>query len=95
MQSHSFHSTAKQLNYLTQAAKFVKPFEVISAIMWKSLAKVRGKSSEPTILTICSRNVGSWDKENELPNKSQASIITIEAANLNALVAQTFFLGQF
>ncbi|KAL3504876.1 hypothetical protein ACH5RR_034717 [Cinchona calisaya] len=81
---HSFHLTAKQINHLIQAAKSMKPFEAISAIMWKSLAKVRGKSSEPKIVTICStNNSGSWDKENGLPSNSQVKICTIQAANLS------------
>lgn len=48
MISHSFHITEKQLNQHIskifgpkQSAK-VKPFDVISATMWKILAKVRG-----------------------------------------------------
>lgn len=88
MQYHSFHLTAKQLNHLTQAAKSVKPFEVISAIMWKSLAKIRGKSSEPKIVAVCRRNAGSWDKEVELPSNSHVTVSTIQAANLKAAVAE-------
>lgn len=81
MRTHSFHVTAKQLNHLTEEAKLAKPFEVISAIIWKSLAKTSDKVEEPKIVTLISStgDAASWDKENELPSNSRVVISTIEA----------------
>lgn len=77
MRAHSFHVTPKQLNRLTEEAKLAKPFEVISAVIWKSLAKTSGKAEEPKVVTSIS---STWDKENGLPSNSRVIISTIEAA---------------
>ncbi|KAK3030763.1 hypothetical protein RJ639_036567 [Escallonia herrerae] len=57
MGTHSIHWQAEQLNHflskscgISQTAKLL-PFEILSAIMWKSLAKIRG-TSEPRVVTI-------------------------------------------
>lgn len=100
MRTHSFHVTGEQLNRLTEEAKLEKPFEVISAVLWKSLAKTRGKVGEPKVVTLVSsaRDAGSRDKESQLPSNSGVVISTVEAveapiaqadlADLARLVAQ-------
>ncbi|KAI5655033.1 hypothetical protein M9H77_32220 [Catharanthus roseus] len=86
MQIHSLHLTAEKLNHLLSKASQgsielsakLKPFDVISAVIWKSLAKVRSES-EPKIVTIC-RNDPSFVRK---PLSNSQVITTVEAANLN------------
>ncbi|CAI9116138.1 OLC1v1017214C1 [Oldenlandia corymbosa var. corymbosa] len=93
MQSHSFHITAEHLNNLAKLSPKLgkkKPFEVISATIWKSIAKVRGKieSSEPKTITIC-----SYEKTNpaELVSlgNSQVTIWTVETSKLKVGVSES------
>lgn len=86
MQIHSLHLTAEKLNHLLSKASQgsielsakLKRFDVISAVIWKSLAKVRSES-EPKTVTIC-RNDPSFDRR---PLSNSQVITTVEAANLN------------
>ncbi|XP_059633013.1 protein ECERIFERUM 2 [Cornus florida] len=94
METHSFHVTPKQLNHvfvkacgLNQVAK-APHFELLSALMWKSFAKVGG-NSVPRIVTICNNN--SHRRENENPSNGQVISIVradfyIEDANLSELM---------
>lgn len=97
METHSFHFTSKQLNHLlfntyglSQTGKNkIMPFEFLSAIMWKSLAKIRGKL-EPKIVTICRNN--SLDMGNEIPGNRQV-VSTIETDS-NVANADIFELAK-
>ncbi|OIT34331.1 protein eceriferum 1 [Nicotiana attenuata] len=99
MISHSFHITEKQLNQHIskifgpkQSAK-VKPFDVISATMWKILAKVRGESAEPGIVTIICRD-NSCDREiTQVSNNGQV-ISIVEADNVKVSKANVFELAK-
>ncbi|XP_057975038.1 protein ECERIFERUM 2-like [Malania oleifera] len=74
METHSFHVTATQLETLQQP-KIGGPFEILSAVVWKSLAKIR-EDSGPRVVTICESN--SPDRENEIPSNGQ-SLRVVEA----------------
>ncbi|KAF2299795.1 hypothetical protein GH714_003449 [Hevea brasiliensis] len=77
METHSFHFTAKQLdNIVSNISGLVHPvkisqFEVIVAILWKSLSKIR-EDSGPIIVTICTRSISSNGGENENPSNKMA-----------------------
>ncbi|CAK9186588.1 unnamed protein product [Ilex paraguariensis] len=82
IETHSFHLTAKQLDHLLSEicghdpAKVKSPiFEVLSAILWRSLARIRGES-EPRVVTICRNDSGN--RENELPNNNEQVISVVE-----------------
>ncbi|GMI64895.1 ECERIFERUM 2 [Hibiscus trionum] len=63
MVTHSFHITGKQLQHHTTTSSVHDPartdkisdFEIVSAIIWQSLSKVRTDSG-PRTITICSNN---------------------------------------
>ncbi|KAG8660312.1 protein ECERIFERUM 2 isoform X2 [Manihot esculenta] len=82
METHCFLFTAKQLdNIVSNIFDLVRPvkishFEIISAMIWKSLSKVRGDSG-PKIVTICTRNSCTNESDgNEVPsNKMVFSIV--------------------
>ncbi|GMH22329.1 hypothetical protein Nepgr_024172 [Nepenthes gracilis] len=67
MAAHSFHLTAEQLNHIGSSIVSspngkvcsIEPFELISAIIWKYIAKIRVKSEEPKIVTVCSERTDS------------------------------------
>lgn len=93
MQIHSFHFTAKHLNRLLSKASEtsrdcnslanlqMKPFEVISAVIWKSLAKIRAES-EPKIVTICKKDSSSSRDISSVSLSNSQVISTVEAADL-------------
>lgn len=93
METHSFHITSKQLRHLQSTTCKIQPFEAISAIIWKSLAKIR-KEWEPRIVTICRKN--SQRKENEFPSNGQMigtvetdfSVAESDLAELGTLIAE-------
>ncbi|KAM7520847.1 hypothetical protein LguiB_019809 [Lonicera macranthoides] len=75
METHSLHVSSKQLHNLLSNFCNARPFEAISAIIWKSLAKIRVES-EPRIVTICTNNSPQKGK-NELSGNNQI-ISTVE-----------------
>lgn len=93
METHSFHITPKQLRHLQSTRPKIQPFEAISAIIWKSLAKIR-KDWEPRIVTICRKN--PHRKENEFPSNGQMigtvetdfSVAESDLAELGILIAE-------
>ncbi|XP_016447289.1 protein ECERIFERUM 2 [Nicotiana tabacum] len=99
MISHSFHITEKELNQHIskifgpkQSAK-VKPFDVISATMWKILAKVRGESAEPGIVTIISKD-NSCDREITQVSNNGQMISIVEANNVKVSEANVLELAK-
>ncbi|XP_057766235.1 protein ECERIFERUM 26-like [Salvia miltiorrhiza] len=62
LEDFSFDVTPTQLGHLQSklGPKF-GPFETISTIIWKCIAKMRGQDSEPNVVTIC--------KKSEVENK--------------------------
>ncbi|KAK2977983.1 hypothetical protein RJ640_023521 [Escallonia rubra] len=93
MGTHSIHLQAEQLDHLlskscgiSQTAKLL-PFEVLSAIMWKSLAKIRG-TSEPRVVTICTNS--SRERERETPSNSQ--VVSTVAVGADFAVAKADLL---
>ncbi|XP_011074277.1 protein ECERIFERUM 2 [Sesamum indicum] len=81
MQMDTFHLTEKQLSdQLSGGNKNykVKPFELISAIVWKSLAKIRDSCS--MIVTVCKKGeFVQTSMENELPGNMHQVIGIVEA----------------
>ncbi|CAN6678908.1 unnamed protein product [Malus baccata var. baccata] len=82
--THTFHISAKKLDHLfssiscppSQSAKF-SAFEVLSAVIWKSLSKTKKENSEKIqIVTICAKN--SRERELELPSNDMV-FSTVEA----------------
>lgn len=59
--------------------QILKPFEAISAVIWKSLAKIRS-DSEPKIVTVCRNDSSSRDRSSLSLSNSQV-ISTVEAGN--------------
>lgn len=92
METHSFHVTAKQLDHLlsnTSSSNInVQPFQALSAIIWKSLAKIRGESSEPKIVTICSRDA----KEMKNRTLDNGQLISTVQADFSVAKADTMKL---
>ncbi|WCJ18953.1 HXXXD-type acyl-transferase family protein [Euphorbia peplus] len=78
METRTFHFSASQLeNIISDVdALQLSHFEVISAILWKSLAKIRGDSG-PRVVTICTRN-SSKHNEFQFPSNKMMSISTVE-----------------
>ncbi|KAF5955377.1 hypothetical protein HYC85_008233 [Camellia sinensis] len=74
MESHSFHITPKKLDHILSMTSGLNQatqsqfFEILAALMWRSLAKVRGES-EPRVVTICKNN--SHNRGNEIPSNGQ------------------------
>ncbi|XP_028789835.1 protein ECERIFERUM 2 [Neltuma alba] len=68
VENHSFRVTSKQLDHLATTINASAPasyFEILSAIVWKSLCHVRGDASGLNAVTICTN--GSIRKEDESP----------------------------
>ncbi|KAF7830022.1 protein ECERIFERUM 2 [Senna tora] len=69
VETHSFRLAAKQLHHLvtttisTDAASY---FEILCAIVWKSLNRIRGNFCALNAVTICTTN-GSNRREDEFP----------------------------
>uniref|UniRef100_A0A7N0VE40 Uncharacterized protein n=1 Tax=Kalanchoe fedtschenkoi TaxID=63787 RepID=A0A7N0VE40_KALFE len=93
MRTHSFHINGKQVSQLRSkvGAEF-PPFEVLSAILWKLLAKIRGKT-EPRCVTICRRNP-RFEEDHALSNsqiistlKASFSIMESEVGDLVKLIS--------
>lgn len=76
METHSLHVSSKQLNHLLSNFCNARPFEAISAIIWKSLATIRVES-EPRVVTVCTNNSPRKGR-NELSGNNQV-INTVEA----------------
>ncbi|KAE9457315.1 hypothetical protein C3L33_10759, partial [Rhododendron williamsianum] len=61
METLSFHFTGRKLDQIaSKASGLTQYFHLLAALMWKSLAKIRGES-EPRVVTICNsdpRNKG-------------------------------------
>ncbi|XP_057773321.1 protein ECERIFERUM 2-like [Salvia miltiorrhiza] len=97
MQTHSFHITQTQLSDLLAKYK-AEPFQIISAILWKSMAKIRGTN----IITVC-RNTKNHDKnDHEMPSNARHLIGVVEAETssviaeadileISKLIADKFF----
>lgn len=87
MQMHTFHLTEKKLSNLLSGEKKnkykVEPFEVISAIVWKSMAKVRGTK----IVTVFKKRSFYHNStlENELPCNGHQVIGIVEAQTMSLI----------
>ncbi|XVF36583.1 hypothetical protein REPUB_Repub19eG0069700 [Reevesia pubescens] len=83
MKTHTFHVNAKQLHHMVSLSSTCHPnqtdnishFEILSAIIWKSLSKIR-EDSGSRIVTICTSN--SVIRENEMP-RNDMILSTVEA----------------
>ncbi|KAL6511175.1 hypothetical protein OROHE_020544 [Orobanche hederae] len=93
MQTHTFRISEEQLSkLLSEENKHtyrVKPFEVISAVVWKSMAKTRGNK----IITVCKKS-GEFDEtglEDEMLGNARQVIGTVEAPTTD-LIRDSGFL---
>lgn len=96
MRTHSFHITGPQLHNLLfnicglSPSEKIKPFEFISAIIWKSLAKIRKELMSETV-TICTNNC--HDIENALPrNRQVVSTVEFDSNVVDADIVQIAML---
>lgn len=70
--SHTFHITSSQLHHLVKTTNInfntnTEYFEIISAMIWKCIAQIRGDIG-PRVVTICTKNKNtSKCAENEFP----------------------------
>ncbi|GMJ02527.1 ECERIFERUM 2 [Hibiscus trionum] len=86
MVTHSFHITGKQLHHIMTTgsvhdpskADMVSDFEIVSAIIWQSLSKVRNDSG-PRTVTICSNNPLVRDDETATLPVNGMILSTVEA----------------
>lgn len=92
MRTHSFHISGQQLHNLLvkicglSPSENIRPFEYISAILWKSLAKIRKELMSESV-TICTNNC--HDTGNELPrNRQVVSTVAFDASVIDADVVQ-------
>lgn len=87
MKTHMFRVGANQLNQMRSKGfgygTEVAPFELISAILWKSVARIRG-SFESRSVTVCRRNPGF--EADQLVSNSQ--IISTVETNLSTADAE-------
>lgn len=93
MKTHSFKFTTKQLRQVEstackKAAK-VSLFEVISALIWKSLSKIR-EDSGPGVVTICRYNSGRRD--NQMPANDM--VLTTAEAGFNVSKCDVLELAE-
>ncbi|KAL3830383.1 hypothetical protein ACJIZ3_019185 [Penstemon smallii] len=98
MQNHTFHFPEELLsNYFLQKStgqNKIKPFELISAVIWKSLAKIRGTDNEPKIVTVCKKGFYK-SGDSELPsNRNQIFGIVEAPMNLRVPEADPLELAK-
>ncbi|XP_051126450.1 protein ECERIFERUM 26-like [Andrographis paniculata] len=82
LQMHTFHITQEHLNDLLAEHDEVRPFELISAYIWKSLAKIRGNDAK--IIVTVRKKGGSFDRNKLLGNTHQM-IGVVEAKTTSAV----------
>lgn len=85
--THSFHITSKQLHHLvtttcnqnsdTTNKANTSYFEIISALLWKCIAKIRDENFGPKVVTICTSKSNRAD--NEFPTNGFLVLSKIEA----------------
>ncbi|KAM1092460.1 hypothetical protein ACFX19_020039 [Malus domestica] len=72
MRKHIFHVSAEKLDHLVsniscppsnQSAKVSSAFEVLSAIIWKTLSKIKESSEQIRRVTICTKNAHKGEFE--------------------------------
>lgn len=79
LEPFSFDVTPSQLTHLQ--SKFgpngptFAPFETISTIIWKCIAKVRGQELEPNVVTLCKKSEVENKVYGELGNSQVVSVV--------------------
>ncbi|XP_058781255.1 protein ECERIFERUM 2-like [Vicia villosa] len=70
--THTFYITSKQLHHLattfTSTKTSTKYFEIVSAMIWKSIAQIRGDFG-PRVVTVSTTNISNG-VENEFPSNA-------------------------
>ncbi|XP_051133407.1 protein ECERIFERUM 26-like [Andrographis paniculata] len=94
MEEFSFNITPTLLKHLN--SKFnpsgpqFSPFELISAVIWQCIARIRGEEGQPNIVTICKKSEGN-KASGALGNKQLVSVvkadISVASANLGELAS--------
>lgn len=82
MQTHNLHITEKQLSNLLSRERNkykAEPFQMIAALVWKSMAKIKGTK----IVTVCGKNTKldhkKSDGDHEMPSNAHQVIGVVEA----------------
>ena len=85
--THSFYVTSKQVDHLvattieaTNQPTKISYFEILSALVWKYIAQIRGDSA-PNCVTICTH--GTDHRENEFPTNIGLVLSIVEADNVS------------
>ncbi|KAG9129714.1 hypothetical protein Leryth_015421 [Lithospermum erythrorhizon] len=94
MKKCTFHISSKKMNNLlskiTEKSSSIDkfdPFEVISAVFWISLAKVRGEL-EPNIVTLCKKGSNNARKKVPIPISNSQMISIVKSAD-SSRIAET------
>lgn len=95
----SFNVTPTQLSNLqsklSQNGSFVAPFEAIAAMIWQSIARIRGKECEPNVVTICKRSEDHNKAYGALGNYSQVvSVVKVDFPLVEADTSELASLVQ-
>lgn len=97
MRSHTFRISSKQLDLLMsntcgKKAANLSKFEILSAIIWKSLSRIR-ENSGPKMVTICCYECphGDRDGKDKIPNNNSMVLSTVDA-NFESNVSELAFL---
>lgn len=96
MGTHYFHVTLEQLKRLlsVHSGPHAQPFNLLSAILWKAVAKIRG-DSEPKIVTVCRNSSGKREDGEILKNGTVigrvevgVSVAEADVSDLAKLIAE-------
>ncbi|KAK4489154.1 hypothetical protein RD792_004948 [Penstemon davidsonii] len=90
METFSFDVTPAKLNdiqsKLSQNGTNFSPFETLCALLWRCIAKIRGKEFEPKVVTICKKSEPNYNTYGILSN---SQVVSVVKANFSILEANT------
>lgn len=98
MRTHSFSVTSKQLDLLMsntcgKKAAYFSRFEILSAVIWKSLSRIR-ENMGAKVVTVCWYDSSCGAENYEIPNNKSMMMSTVEA-DLEADVPElAFFISK-
>lgn len=86
LEAYSVHLTLQQLDHITSRCGLLRepkvpPFKLLSALIWKSVSKIRGDGG-PKIVTVCENNV------HREANQSLSNSMDLSRAEVNFSVAE-------
>ncbi|XP_062029642.1 protein ECERIFERUM 2-like [Rosa rugosa] len=88
MKTHTFHVQAEKINhFLSNQRSKVSAFEVLSAIIWRALSKIKADPEETRMVTLCTNK--SREREFEFPsNRMVWSIVKADSWVAEAEVSE-------